>query len=52
MRLLEPGYIGNLKLKNRVIMPAMGIRGTVEKDGEWGTAPSPITRRGPPVVSA
>jgi 2-enoate reductase len=36
MRLLEPGHIGTLKLKNRVIMPAMGIRGTVEKDGEWG----------------
>lgn len=36
MRLLEPGHIGRLKLKNRVIMPAMGIRGTVEKDGEWG----------------
>ncbi len=36
MRLLESGHIGTLKLKNRVIMPAMGIRGTVEKDGEWG----------------
>lgn len=36
MRLLEPGRIGNLCLKNRVIMAAMGIRGTVEKDGDWG----------------
>jgi 2-enoate reductase len=25
-----------MELKNRVIMPAMGIRGTVEKDGDWG----------------
>ncbi len=36
MRLLEPGRIGTLELKNRVIMAAMGIRGTVEKDGDWG----------------
>ena len=36
MRLLEPGRIGAIELKNRVIMPAMGIRGTVEKDGDWG----------------
>jgi len=36
MRLLEPGHIGTMALKNRVIMPAMGIRGTVEKDGDWG----------------
>ncbi len=36
MRLLEPGNIGSMELKNRVIMPAMGIRGTVEKDGDWG----------------
>lgn len=36
MRLLEPGNIGSMQLKNRVIMPAMGIRGTVEKDGDWG----------------
>ena len=36
MRLLEPGRIGALELKNRVIMAAMGIRGTVEKDGDWG----------------
>ena len=36
MRLLEPGRIGAMELKNRVIMPAMGIRGTVEKDGDWG----------------
>jgi 2-enoate reductase len=25
-----------MELKNRVIMAAMGIRGTVEKDGDWG----------------
>jgi 2-enoate reductase len=36
MQLLEPGRIGTMVLKNRVIMPAMGIRGTVEKDGDWG----------------
>lgn len=36
MRLLEPGNIGSMTLKNRVIMAAMGIRGTVEKDGDWG----------------
>ncbi len=36
MRLLEPGRIGTLELKNRVIMAAMGIRGTVDKDGAWG----------------
>ncbi|MDP6435675.1 MAG: FAD-dependent oxidoreductase [Gammaproteobacteria bacterium] len=33
---MEPGRIGAMELKNRVIMPAMGIRGTVEKDGDWG----------------
>ncbi|MCP4001233.1 MAG: FAD-dependent oxidoreductase [Gammaproteobacteria bacterium] len=36
MQLLEPGHIGTMELKNRVIMPAMGIRGTVEEDGDWG----------------
>lgn len=36
MQLLQPGHIGTLELKNRVIMPAMGIRGTVEADGDWG----------------
>jgi len=36
MKLLEPSRIGTMELKNRVIMPAMGIRGTVEKDGDWG----------------
>lgn len=36
MRLLEPGRIGTMELKNCVIMAAMGIRGTVEKDGDWG----------------
>jgi len=36
VQLLQPGHIGTLELKNRVIMPAMGIRGTVEADGDWG----------------
>ena len=36
MKLLEPGYIGNLKIKNRVVMAAMGAHGLHEPDGDWG----------------
>jgi 2-enoate reductase len=38
MKLLEPGYIGNVEIKNRVIMAPMGIRGTCDPDTEayWG----------------
>ncbi len=36
MKLMEPGRIGTMELKNRVIMAAMGIRGVVDDDGDWG----------------
>ena len=36
MKLLEPGKIGALELKNRVVMAAMGVRGLCEPDGAWG----------------
>ena len=36
MKLLEPGYIGTLKVKNRVVMAAMGAHGLHEAGGEWG----------------
>jgi len=38
MKLLEPGYIGNVEIKNRVIMAPMGVRGTCDHDTEeyWG----------------
>ena len=36
MKLLEPGSIGNLKVKNRVVMAAMGAHGLHESDGTWG----------------
>lgn len=36
MRLMEPGRIGTMTVKNRVVMAAMGIRGLVEPDGDWG----------------
>lgn len=36
MRLTEPGRIGALQIRNRVIMAAMGIRGTTDDDGDWG----------------
>jgi 2-enoate reductase len=35
MKLLEPGNIGKLTLKNRVIMAAMGVS-TLDKGGIWG----------------
>jgi len=36
MKLLEPGKIGALELKNRIVMAAMGVRGLCEEDGAWG----------------
>ncbi len=36
MKLIEPGQIGTMKVKNRTIMAAMGIRGTTDDDGDWG----------------
>jgi 2-enoate reductase len=36
MKLLEPGYIGNLKIKNRIVMAAMGAHGLHESGGDWG----------------
>ena len=37
MKLFEKGKIGSLEIKNRVVMAAMGIRGTADPpDGDWG----------------
>ncbi len=36
MKLLEPGYIGKLKTKNRIVMAAMGAHGLHEPGGDWG----------------
>jgi len=36
MRLTEPGRIGTMETANRVVMAAMGIRGTTDEDGDWG----------------
>jgi len=36
MRLMESGCIGSMETKNRVVMAAMGIRGTTDDDGDWG----------------
>ena len=38
MKLLEPGRIGNLEIKNRIIMAPMGMRGTCDLTTEeyWG----------------
>ena len=37
MKLLEPGRIGKLEIKNRIIMAPMGIRGLCDpEDGYWG----------------
>ena len=36
MKLLEPGKIGKLEIKNRIVMAAMGVRGLCEPDGNWG----------------
>ncbi len=36
MKLLEPGYIGKLEIKNRIVLAAMGAHGLHEPDGDWG----------------
>lgn len=36
MKLFEPGYIGKLKIKNRIVLAAMGAHGLHESDGDWG----------------
>ena len=36
MKLLEPGYIGKLKIKNRIVLAAMGAHGLHEEGGDWG----------------
>ena len=36
MKLLQPGRIGTLEIKNRVVMAAMGVRGLCDADGDWG----------------
>lgn len=36
MKLFEPGYIGKLQMKNRIVMAAMGSHGLHEADGDWG----------------
>ena len=37
MKLLEPGRIGKVEIKNRIIMAPMGIRGTCDPGGDyWG----------------
>lgn len=36
MKILEPGHIGKLELKNRIIMAPMGAHGLHEPDGDWG----------------
>jgi 2-enoate reductase len=36
MKLLEPGNIGTLKIKNRIVLAAMGAHGLHEPGGNWG----------------
>ncbi len=36
MKILEPGVIGSMQVKNRIVMAAMGIRGLTDPDGDWG----------------
>ncbi len=36
MKLLETGYIGKLKIKNRTVLAAMGAHGLHESGGDWG----------------
>ena len=38
MKLMEPGRIGNVEIKNRIIMAPMGARGTCDHGSEdyWG----------------
>jgi 2-enoate reductase len=35
MKLFEQGKIGNMEVKNRIVMAAMGSRGLCELDGRW-----------------
>lgn len=36
MKLLEPGHIGTIEIKNRIVMAPMGAHGLHEPDGDWG----------------
>lgn len=36
LKLFETGYIGTLKIKNRIVMAPMGLGRMAEPDGEWG----------------
>jgi len=36
MKLLEPGRIGKLEIKNRIMMAPMGAHGLHDPDGDWG----------------
>lgn len=36
MEILEPGRIGTMETKNRIVMAAMGVRGLCDPDGDWG----------------
>ncbi len=36
MHLFEPGFIGSLRLKNRIVMSPMHLSGMVDPDGSWG----------------
>ena len=36
MKLLEPGRIGKMELKNRIMMAPMGAHGLHDPDGDWG----------------
>jgi len=38
MKLLQPGKIGSLEVKNRVVLAPMGMGAMVEPDGNWGDA--------------
>ena len=36
MKLFEPGKIGAMEVKNRIVMAAMGVGAMAEADGAWG----------------
>ncbi len=36
MKLFEPGKIGTMEVKNRIVMAPMGVGGMSETDGDWG----------------
>jgi len=36
LKLLEQGHIGTMQVRNRIVLAAMGIRGTADSDGDWG----------------